>query len=579
MPDPILIAPSPILFPDTATGSSSALTYQLQNGSTATEQMTVSSITIVGSNPGDFSQTSNCTSAPIAVGSSCSITITFAPQALGGRAATLSINGPSGALTGATLTGTAVTTVTKFTFSTSVSGPGTITQSPTGTSFANNTTITLIETPNANSSFVNWGGVCPQIFTGPCTFVLNANTVATANFVANVTLTTSVVGPGTINQSPTGTSFAPGSDVVLTAFPNVGATFVSWTSSSPCLPTTATMECIVQLNANTTVTATFSGPQVLLTTSAVGPGTIQQSPAGTSFNPGTSITLTAVPGANAAFTGWSGACAGSSNPVCTFTLNANSSVTATFVSVYTLTTSVVGPGSITQSPTGASFNSGTSITLTAVPSANATFTSWSGACAASTNPVCTFSLTANTSVTATFTAGPTVTPSQPSQSGSAGSAFTFQINETGFSTKPTLAATCSIPAGTCTISDSTLTVTTTARPSSAVVTASIAAILPPRMYLGGPLAQLGNAPPEFASLRLTLLLGMGILLLFSARRARRILRVAVLVGGLALLAACGGGGSGGTPPTSGTPAGTYSVTVTATAGTQTATTVVSVIVQ
>jgi hypothetical protein len=67
MPDPILIAPSPILFPDTATGSTSALTYQLQNGSTATEPMTVSSITIVGSNPGDFSQTSNCTSAPIAV--------------------------------------------------------------------------------------------------------------------------------------------------------------------------------------------------------------------------------------------------------------------------------------------------------------------------------------------------------------------------------------------------------------------------------------------------------------------------------------------------------------------------------
>jgi peptidoglycan/LPS O-acetylase OafA/YrhL len=72
---------------------------------------------------------------------------------------------------------------------------------------------------------------------------------------------------------------------------------------------------------------------------------------------------------------------------------------------------------------------------------------------------------------------------------------------------------------------------------------------------------------------------MGILLLFVVRRARRILPVAALVGGLALLAACGGSGTGGTPPTSGTPAGTYSVTVTATAGAQTATTVVSVVVQ
>jgi len=58
--------------------------------------MTVTSITIGGSNPGDFSQTSNCTSASIAVGSLCSIMISFAPQALGGGAATLNINGPSG---------------------------------------------------------------------------------------------------------------------------------------------------------------------------------------------------------------------------------------------------------------------------------------------------------------------------------------------------------------------------------------------------------------------------------------------------------------------------------------------------
>ena len=575
--NPEIIAPSPVLFPDTAMGASNALTIQLENNANATAPLTVSGVTFIGSNPGDFSQTNNC-SAPIAAGAFCSITITFTPQALGNRAALLDFATNAGAVE-ATVTGTAVTTVTKYSFTTVVNGPGTITQSPTGTSFANNTTITLTETPNANSSFVNWGGVCPQVFTGPCTFILNATTVATANFVANVTLTTSVIGPGIINQNPPGTSFAPGSDVVLNASPNPGATFVSWTSSSPCLPTTATTECIVQLNANTTVTATFSGAQVSLSTSAVGPGTIQQSPAGTSFNSGTSITLTAVPNASAAFNGWSGACAGSTNPVCTFTLNSNTSVVASFVNVYTLTTTVSGPGTITQSPTGVTFNSGTSITLTAVPAANATFTSWTGACSASTNPVCTFALSANTTVTATFTAPPAVTPSQPSQTGSAGSAFTFQINETGFTTKPTLTATCTIPAGSCTISGSTLTVATTARASSAVVTASVAAILPPPMHLGGPSTPPALTPSQSASVRLALTLVLGFLLLISARRARRILRVAALVGGLALLAACGGSGTGGTPPASGTPAGTYSVTVTATAGTQTATTVVSIIVQ
>jgi len=166
---------------------------------------------------------------------------------------------------------------------------------------------------------------------------------------------------------------------------------------------------------------------------------------------------------------------------------------------------------------------------------------------------------------------------EPKTPGSAGSAFTFQINETGFSTKPTLTATCSIPAGSCTISGSTLTVTTSARPSSAVATASIAAMLPPLMYFGGPRVPPATAQRHSAPLHLTFILAVGIVLLCTARRARRILREAALVGGLALLAACGG--TGGPPPASGTPAGTYSVTVTATAGAQTATTVVSVVVQ
>ncbi len=66
----------------------------------------------------------------------------------------------------------------------------------------------------------------------------------------------------------------------------------------------------------------------------------------------------------------------------------------------------------------------------------------------------------------------------------------------------------------------------------------------------------------------------------STRRARLAfapLAIFAMLGGLALLAACGGGGGGG--GMTGTPAGTYVVTIKATAGTQTATTTVSVVVQ
>jgi Divergent InlB B-repeat domain len=504
-PNPVIIPSQQVTVPDAALGSSSTMTIELENYTGATAPLTVSGMTWSGSNPGDFSETNNCT-APIAVGDFCSINITFTPQALGNRAAILNIttNWPvPGGLVAATVSGNGVATVTKYSISVAANGPGTVTQNPTGTSLANNTSITLTATPNANSSFVNWGGVCSGDFGTTCTFLLTANTAATANFVANVTLTTMVVGPGTITQSPTGTSFPANSEVVLTAFPNAGAQFVSWTSSSGCFPATMATECIVTLNANTTVTATFSGPQVSLTTSVVGPGMIQQTPSGTSFNSGTTIMLTAVPGANATFTSWSGSNA------------------------------CVGAGS------------------------------------GGSNPVCTFAITANTSVIATFAAAPTVTPSEPSQTGGAGSAFTFQINESGFSANPTLTATCSIPAGGCSISGTTLTVTTTARPSSATHESSSTRNTPRLVQLRLPIGPFGFA----------LILVAGIFLVITAPRARRIIGAGALVGGLALLAACSTGDGGGTPPASGTPAGTYPVTVTATAGTQTATTTVSVTVQ
>ena len=561
-PDPILVAPSPILFPDTALGSSSPLIIQLQNGPKATAPFVVTSITIGGSNPGDFSQTDNCTAAPISAGSSCSITLTFSPQALGGRAGTIVVNGPSGPTVSNTLTGTGATTVTKFSVAVTSSGPGTVTQSPTGTSLANNTTITLTATPNANSSFVNWGGVCPNTLQPTCTFILNANTTASANFVANITFIVAIVGSGTVIQDPTGTSFAPGTTITLVANPNPGAQFVSWSPASACsIPMPG--ECFANPTTNTTITATFSGGnQFSLATNVVGPGTIQQSPSGTSFASGTSITLTAVPNANAQFTSWSGACAGSTNPVCTFAITANTSATATFTNTFTLATTVSGPGTIQQTPSGTNFASGTSITLTAVPAANATFTSWAGACAGSTNTVCMFALTANTSVTATFTANPAVVVPQPPPPAPAGSTITAPITVTGFAMPPTLKASCTIPQGTCSISGTTLTVTTTARSSG---------------LIPGKFPRVPNLPAPSREMLIIALAMMGLALLAKNSRARQFLRPAALVAAL-MFAGCGGG-SNTPPPVNGTPAGNYTVTITATEGAQTAMTSVVITVQ
>ncbi|MBL8521217.1 MAG: hypothetical protein JNK75_11140 [Betaproteobacteria bacterium] len=73
--------------------------------------------------------------------------------------------------------------------------------------------------------------------------------------------------------------------------------------------------------------------------SGTGTGTVTSNPPGiqcgadctAAFSPATVVTLTATSSAGSAFTRWGGACAGTSTNVCTVTMNAAKSVTATFM--------------------------------------------------------------------------------------------------------------------------------------------------------------------------------------------------------------------------------------------------------
>jgi hypothetical protein len=85
------------------------------------------------------------------------------------------------------------------------------------------------------------------------------------------------------------------------------------------------------VTASHTITASFAPVSYALTirTSGTGSGTVSTNPSGTQFNAGTLVTLTAVPNASSTFTGWSGACSGTST-TCRLTMNGNKSVTAAF---------------------------------------------------------------------------------------------------------------------------------------------------------------------------------------------------------------------------------------------------------
>ncbi len=235
----------------------------------------------------------------------------------------------------------------------------------------------------------------------------------------NASLTVSVIGSGTVSSNPSGVScpstcshvFTGGTQVTLTPTPAAGWAFSGW--SGAC---SGTGSCVVTMNAAEAVTATFAQSQTL-SVSVTGSGTVTSSPAGIScpstcsanYPAATQVTLTATPANGYGFSGWGGACSGVGN--CVVTMSTAQSVTATFAQTqYTLDVSVSGNGTVTSSPTGIScpsmctmnYASGTPVTLTASPTAGATFNSWGGACTG--NGSCQVTMNSIESVTAMFSA-------------------------------------------------------------------------------------------------------------------------------------------------------------------------------
>jgi hypothetical protein len=108
-PGPVLsAAPASLSFPKTMTGSTAASqTVTVTNSGTTAASVSGVAVT------GDFSQANNCTS--IAVGGSCTVTVTFAPTAGGTRSGTLTVtsNANNSPLT-VGLTGTGITSTTNI---------------------------------------------------------------------------------------------------------------------------------------------------------------------------------------------------------------------------------------------------------------------------------------------------------------------------------------------------------------------------------------------------------------------------------------------------------------------------------
>ena len=234
----------------------------------------------------------------------------------------------------------------------------------------------------------------------------------TANFSAatvptyTLTVTSNPSSGGTVSLSPSGGTYASGTVVTLTAVPSSGYGFSSWSGSAS--GTNATTQ--VTISGNMIVAANFSTTTVknytlIVSSNPSAGGTVSLSPAGGTYASGTVVTLTAVPASGYNFSIWSGNASGT-NPTTQITMTANMSVLANFsatVQQYTLTvtSNPSSGGTVSLSPSGGTYPSGTVVTITASPSSNYGFTSWSGN-ASGTNATTQITMTANESITANF---------------------------------------------------------------------------------------------------------------------------------------------------------------------------------
>ncbi|GAG53404.1 unnamed protein product, partial [marine sediment metagenome] len=223
----------------------------------------------------------------------------------------------------------------------------------------------------------------------------------TANFIRQYTLTVAAGTGGTTDPSPGEHIFDTGTEVNITATPDTNYRFSGWTGDVPSghendNPITITMD------SDKSVTANFIR-QYTLTVAAGTGGTTDPSPGEHIFDTGTEVNITATPDTNYRFSGWTGDVPSgheNDNPI-TITMDSDKSVTANFIRQYTLTVAAGTGGTTDPSPGTHLQDSGTQVTITAIPSSGYEFSSWGEDASGTTNPI-TITMDSDKSVIANF---------------------------------------------------------------------------------------------------------------------------------------------------------------------------------
>jgi uncharacterized repeat protein (TIGR02543 family) len=278
--------------------------------------------------------------------------------------------------------------------------------SPTGSvvvNFGSNQTFTMTpgtgyHVADVQVDAASVGAVASYTFTN-----VTANHTIAASFAINTyALTINVTGGGSVLRDPDLLLYDHGTSVDLTAAPNAGNVFSSWSgAASGTNPSTS-----VLMDGPKTVTANFVPNNLTLTVTTTGAGSVAKNPNQATYTYNQQVQLTATPSDTSHhFVRWSGALAGNQTPS-TVTMTSNLSVGALFdPNLYPVNVSIEGGGTVTRTPNLPSAYWGSNYVLQASPTTGFQFQGWFGDLSATFSGV-QFRVDSTMNIIARFVAAP-----------------------------------------------------------------------------------------------------------------------------------------------------------------------------
>lgn len=253
-------------------------------------------------------------------------------------------------------------------------------------SYGHGTELELTALPEKGWKFSHWEGDL-EGNNAEATIVVDSGKEVTAVFTKMAyPLYTTVKGKGVLLEeqliSALGTEYEFGTEILLTAVPEIGWLFSHWEgdlvgSNNPA---------VIEVDDAKHVTAVFNMAKYLITLDTKGSGLITVNPEQATYHHSDSLVLEALPTPGWMFNSWSGDFSGDDNPITLF-VDSNKKLTANFLQLFALNLMAEGEGIVSVDIEQNQYADGTLVSISATAAEGWYFDSWEGDLTGSENPV------------------------------------------------------------------------------------------------------------------------------------------------------------------------------------------------